>query len=294
MVVGSGALPATIRGSRMDAYGISVLVRGSGEYASAIARELFLAGNAVAIQQVGPPSDIRRLRCYADAWHCEQNFIGSIALDGVFARRVDSLEAMKIALRRRDSIPMITLPLDPLIEMWPWSVLVDGRMNGGVARPQRNLAGLSIGLGPGFLGGETVDIVIGTDDANPGTFVPAGLCAAAPRENQNGPSRRLCTAPQGGIFHAAARIGDTVHRGDCVGWLGALSIHVPDHAPGNSRIRGLPRDGATLAEGDEILDLAPPGARISGVSTKARQITRAVMLAIASDGQMLNSRFGGV
>jgi xanthine dehydrogenase accessory factor len=275
----------------MDAYGMSVLIRGSGECASAIARELFLAGNAVVMQQAGPPNDIRRLRCYADAWYAEQTFVGSIPLDGIFARRVESIEAMKTAMRRRDAIPLIPLPLEPVVEVWPWSVLIDARMIGTMARPQRHMAGLSIGLGTGFLGGETVDLVIGTDDANPGVFVPAGLCAL-PKRTTTALPRTLCTAPQGGVFHAAARIGDTVHRNDCVGWLGALSIHVPDHAPGNSRIRGLPRDGAILTEGDEILDLAPPGARISGVSTKARQITRAVMLAVASDGHMLDGSFG--
>jgi xanthine dehydrogenase accessory factor len=275
----------------MDAYGMSVLIRGCGESASAIARELFLSGNAVVMQQAGPPRDIRRLRCFSDAWYSEQAFVGTVPLEGVFARRVDSCDTMKRVMRRRDAIPLAALPLEAVAEAWPWSVLIDARMIDGVARPQRHLAGLSIGLGPGFLGGETVDLVIGTDDADPGAFLPPGRCAAPPRRDSE-VSRNLCCAPHGGIFHAAARIGDAVHRGDCVGWLGATSIHVPDHAPRNSVIRGLPRDGATMAEGDEILDLAPPGARISGISTKARQITRAVMLAVESDGQ-LNSSLGG-
>ena len=83
----------------MDAYGISVVVRGAGEYASAIARELFLAGNAVVLHQDTPPKEIRRLRSFSEAWFCPPGPLSNTAmigapLDGVFARRVDSSAAL--------------------------------------------------------------------------------------------------------------------------------------------------------------------------------------------------------
>lgn len=267
----------------MDAYGISVLVRGAGEYASAIARELFLAGNAVVLHQATPPTEIRRQRCYADAWYSQPSLLGSTPLDGVFARRVDTSPALTASLGRRDAIPLAAMPLEQVIDAWPWAVLIDARMPDKLVKPQRHLAGLTIGLGPGFLGGETVDLVIGTDDHNPGAFLPPGCCAAAPVVSDE-PHRTLCRAPHAGVFHTECAIGDTVQRGDCVGWLGATAIHVPDHAPSSSLVRGLCRDGNTVGENDEILDLAPPGSKVNGISVKARQITRAVMLAIACDG----------
>ncbi|SIS37088.1 xanthine dehydrogenase accessory factor [Insolitispirillum peregrinum] len=276
----------------MDAYGISVIVRGTGEYGSAIARELFLAGNAVVLQQSTPPAEIRRLRCFSDAWFCSPGpfamaSLSGAQLEGVFARRVDSPATLTACLGRREAIPLAAMPLEHVISAWPWAVLVDARMLRAPAKPQRHLAGLTIGLGGGFLGGETVDLVIGCDDQNPGAFVPTGHCLPFPQE-ESGPLRTVCRAPHDGIFHTAARIGDRVSPGETIGWVGASEIRIPDHAPQNSLIRGLPRDGATVRDSDEILDLAPPGSRVSGVSVKARTITRAVMLAIASDGEPIH------
>lgn len=275
----------------MDAYGISVIVRGTGEYASAIARELFLAGNAVALQQSKPPKDIRRLRSFSDAWYMAPGpfeTLGMIGapLEGVFARRVDTPTSLVSCLGRRDSIPLAAMPLEHVIAAWPWAVLVDARMIKSPAKPQRHLAGLTIGLGGGFLGGETVDLVIGCDDHNPGAFIPSGQSLPLPR-NDDSPQRTSFRSPHDGIFHTSCRIGDRVSSGQTIGWVGATPICIPEHAPHESTIRGLPRDGATVHDGEEILELAPPGSRVSGISVKARQITRAVMLAIAADGETM-------
>jgi xanthine dehydrogenase accessory factor len=65
-----------------DAEGTSVLVRGVGEIASAVARHLIFVGFSVALHQMEPPAVIRRRMAFADAW-----FDGQATLDGVEARR---------------------------------------------------------------------------------------------------------------------------------------------------------------------------------------------------------------
>ncbi len=195
----------------------SVLVFGMDERASAIARKLHLDGYAVALHQPSPPTIIRRRMAFADAW-----YEGSVTFEGVEARRSDKTKDFLAGLRSGQFIPILWHNFDEVTERWPWDVLVDALPASGRARPPlKNLADLSIGVGPGFVAGETCDIVIDTRAGDPGAVLRSGSIAEPelPRDDPYADGT-LVYSPEGGLFQVSRFIGETVNPGDVLGLCG--------------------------------------------------------------------------
>lgn len=252
----------------------SVLVFGMDELASAIARKLHLDGHAVALHQPSPPTVIRRRMAFADAW-----YEGSATFEGVEARRSDKAKDFLAGLRSGQFIPILWHNFDEVTERWPWDVLVDARPAGGRARQAlKNLADLSIGVGPGFIAGETCDIVIDTRAGDPGAVLRTGAIdePVMPRDDPFADGT-LVYAPEGGLFQVSRFIGETVNEGDVLGFAGATSIT----APATGRLRGLARDGAALGKGAPVAEIAAsPTADVVGICKRDRLVARSVAFVI--------------
>lgn len=135
------------------------LVRGIGEVGSAVAHRLLTEGWCVAIHQ-GPmaPKAHRSGMAFTDAW-----FDGRASLDGIAAQRLDRLDSLPALLAVRQAIAVLVAPLEEALALRPWGVLIDARLQKrDVPEDQRGLAPLVVGLGPGFVAGETVDLAIET------------------------------------------------------------------------------------------------------------------------------------
>ncbi len=254
--------------------GPSVLVLGMDELSSAIARQMLLAGAAVAIHQETPPNCLRRRMSFADAWHD-----GSALLEGVEARKADGALDFARGMKSRLYIPVVKAGLDRVAGRWPWSALIDARPQtdrpGGVPD---NGAELTIGVGPGFRAGRDgeVDVVIDSGRRDPGAVIRDGAMPVRDGDElwENG---TVIQSPGSGLFQASLPIGIKVAAGDLLGWMGAL----PVLAPHDGQIRGLAHDGALVVEGAALAELVPlPGARIDGVPDRLRAIARAVALAV--------------
>lgn len=252
----------------------SVLVFGMDELASAVARKLHLDGCAVAIHQPSPPTTIRRRMAFADAW-----YEGSATFEGVEARRSDKAKDFLSGLRSGQFIPILWHNFDEVTERWPWDVLVDTLpANGRARRPLKNLADLSIGVGPGFVAGETCDIVIDNRAGDPGAVLRSGSIGEPelPRDDPFADGR-LVLAPEGGLFQASRFIGEKVNRGDVLGSVGTTAIE----APAAGRLRGLARDGASLAKGSPVAEIAASAsAEVVGICKRDRLIARSIAFVI--------------
>ncbi|MDX6721452.1 MAG: xanthine dehydrogenase accessory factor, partial [Solirubrobacteraceae bacterium] len=136
----------------------TVLVRGSGDVGSAVAVILRRAGYGVAIHEVAAPAAPRRGMAFADAV-----FAGTCELAGVPARRIDDVGMLEATLDEGQVIPVTTAELAAVLDALRPAVLVDARMHKR-ARPerQRELAPLTIGLGPNVVAGETAHLAIET------------------------------------------------------------------------------------------------------------------------------------
>jgi xanthine dehydrogenase accessory factor len=256
-----------------------ILVRGSGDVASAVAHLLFKAGYAVCMHDSAQPTATRRKMAFTDAI-----FDGSAVLDGVLARRADSLGDLGSLLAAGDLVPMSTLSLALLLENLRPTVLIDARMKKH-AQPeeQMRLARLSIGLGPNFIAGETVHLAVETArGANLGRVITHGATQALEGEPNSieGHARdRYVYAPQQGIFHTELQIGERVSQGQKIAQIETTRLL----APITGVLRGLTRDGVPVTLKTKVIEIDPrmEHAQISGIADRPARIAQGVLEGIS-------------
>jgi xanthine dehydrogenase accessory factor len=259
-----------------------VLVRGSGDVGSAVAHLLLRNGYRVLVHDVPAPAAPRRGMAFADAV-----FDAVCTLDGVRARRVDDTAALEAAVAAREEVCVTTAPLEGVLAAVRPDVLVDARMRKH-ERPeaQRELAPLTIGLGPNFVAGETTDLAIETQWGDAlGAVVTAGPTRALggePRSFDGHARDRFVYAPVAGVVRTGAAIGDRVRAGDVVARIG----DEPLAAPLDGILRGLTHDGVPLDAGAKVLEVDPRGepSGVVGIGARPRRIAEGVLAALAARG----------
>jgi xanthine dehydrogenase accessory factor len=252
-----------------------VLVFGIDETASAVARMLLLSGYAVAIHQPTPPTMLRRKMAFADAW-----YDGASMLDGVQARRADVSSDFLIGLSNRMFIPVLTHPLDEVVDRWPWDVVVDAQTPDERRHARiKSHAELTIALGPGPIAGVDSDLVIETFGPDPGATLLSGA-ARSPSRNERDKmleDAHPAVALETGIFTTGRIIGETVAASEPLGIIGST----PVVSPAAGRIRGLQRHGRAIVAGAVVADIATKATtQVSGSSKTNQLIARGVVFAI--------------
>ena len=255
-----------------------VLVRGVGDVGSAVAVVLFRAGYSVALHDDPAPSTPRRGMAFADAV-----FDGWATLDSLTAVRVQTAAELRHGLNAGDVVPVTTAPFSEVVGAAAWAAVVDARMRKrAVPERQRGLAPLTVGLGPNFIAGETVDLAIETkwgewlgEIVEAGATLPLG---GEPRPIGGVGRARFVYAPQAGRFKTAARIGDRVTEGDSVAYIDALSLR----APIGGVLRGLTRSGVEVAVRTKVIEVDPrcDPAGAFGLGERPRRIAEGVLKAL--------------
>jgi xanthine dehydrogenase accessory factor len=251
----------------------TILVLGIDELASAVARKLHLVGYAVAIHQPTPPQTIRRRMAFADAWTD-----GSCAFEGVEAHRADKSKDFLAALRSGAFIPVLRHPFEDVTTRWPWDVIVDAR-TGKADAPEklRHRADFTVGLGRLYCAGEDCDVVIDIGARDPGAVIRLGSISREEREeDKRFADGRTMTASRHGVFHAVRRLCEPISKGEVIGCVGPTEVA----APASGRLRGLARDGAAVARGAEIAEVALPSAEFVGITRRDKMIARSVAFVI--------------
>lgn len=137
-------------------------------------------------------------------------------------------------------------------------VLIDARMRKYVdAECQRGLAPMTVGLGPGFVAGETTDLVIETAPGpSLGKIVRAGRALSPTHEPTplgGVGAGRFALASAHGTFRTPLDIGDSVDEGQVVGTVD----DAPQCSPLTGWIRGIAHDGASVDSGMRLLEVDP-------------------------------------
>ena len=256
------------------------LVRGSGDIGSAVAHALFRGGFAVALHDVPSPAYPRRGMAFIDAL-----FDGGALLEGVPARHVADTEVLRMMALRGSAVPAFCGTLEQAVAALDADVIVDARMRKREApEVQLGLAALTLGLGPGFVAGRTVDLAVETAwgemlGAVIGHGAPAPLCGE-PRMILGHSRARFVYAPVGGRIESRHRIGDEVVKGDEVARIGST----PLHAPLTGVLVGLTRPGVAVREGAKVVEVDPRGERrlAFGIGERGRTIAAGVLRAVES------------
>lgn len=267
----------------------TVLVRGSGDVGSAVAHVLLRSGYAVVVHDVKRPTAPRRGMAFADAV-----FDGACELDGVRARRVDDTVALVRAIAARDVVVVTTAGLGFVLATVQPDVLVDARMRKrDEPERQRDLAPLTIGLGPGFVAGETTHLAIETQWGDAlGTVVDAGPTRALggePRSFDGHARDRFVYAPAAGTLRTGAAIGDRVAAGDVVATIGGERLL----APLDGILRGLTHDDVPVTRGLKVVEVDPRGDASSAIGLGARPLRIAEGVLGAISGWSPARRGGG-
>lgn len=253
-----------------------VLIWGGGDLASGVGLRLHRVGIHVLIVERPRPLAVRRSVAFAQAV-----YDGAITIEDVAGRLIDSPGEMA-ACWRKGEVPVIVDPeLSFLSERRPL-VLVDARMRKKAFSMDLDIAGLVIGLGPGFTVGENCHAAVET---NRGHFLGRVYWEGSPEADTGVPgtvqtyaAERVLQAPSAGIVETLVEIGDTVAEGDPI--LGVAGEVVT--APFDGVVRGLIHDGVEIRQGTKVgdVDPRPEAFRCWFVSEKSLAIGGGVLEAI--------------
>ena len=261
-----------------------ILVRGGGDLATGVIHKLHQSGYQVLILECDRPSAIRRHVAF-----CEAVYDGTAEVEGVVCRRITEND---IRLQFADIFSMGIcqkgdLSLYPAFPALGPEAVIDAILAKKNLGTSRDMAPLTVGLGPGFTAGEDVDYVIETmrghslgriikkGSALPNTGVP-GLIAGIGKE-------RVIHSPAAGNMKNICQIADLVEKDQVIAMVG----DTPVKATISGVIRGLIRDGYPVFEGMKIADIDPRAEQKKNcftISDKARCIAGGVLEVLLSCG----------
>jgi xanthine dehydrogenase accessory factor len=253
-------------------------IKGAGEMASAIAWRLHMANiRKIFMMEIPSPLAVRRGVCFCEAIHD-----GCKTVEGIEAIKADSVDDVA-PIWNEGKIALLVDPGWISREQLRPDVILDAVVAKKNLGTMRTDAGLVIGLGPGFIAGCDVHMVIETNRGhNLGRIITSGSAEAdtgIPGDIGGYTQERVLRAPAGGIFRAGkAVIGDSVKTGEVVGLVAGIEIR----AGIDGVIRGLIRPDIEVIQGMKLGDIDPRGDRsyCYTISDKARAIAGAALEAI--------------
>ena len=262
-----------------------VIVRGGGDLASGVIHRLHRCGYRVLILECEKPSAIRRKVAF-----CEAVYDGTATVEEVLCRRIDSLKECK-GIWEKGEIPLLVDPAGKCIgelgSQGNVSALVDAILAKRNLGTRKDMAPVTIGLGPGFTAGEDVDYVVETmrghdlarvirkGQAIPNTGIP-GMVGGVSKE-------RVIHSPGAGQIHNVAQIADIVEKGQILAYVG----DVPVEASITGVLRGIIREGYEVPLGMKIADIDPRKEQKKNcftISDKARCIAGSVVEILLGEG----------
>lgn len=251
-----------------------VIVRGGGDIATGTIYRLYRCGYAVLILETDKPTAIRRKAAF-----CEAVYDGTATVEGVTCRYVQTMEQLLQAWCDQE-IPLMIDKTGKMIEKMHPHAVIDAILAKKNLGTNRDMAPLTIALGPGFFASEDVDYVVETmrghqlgrilseGSAIPNTGVP-GIIGGYGAE-------RVIHAPATGKICVNAQIGDLVEEGQVLAMIGDVEVK----ASLTGVLRGMIRDGFSVTKGLKIADIDPRKEQKKNcdtISDKARCIAGSVL-----------------
>ena len=255
-----------------------IIVRGGGDLATGTIYKLKKSGFPVLILEVSNPSAIRRNVAF-----CEAVYQGTQTVEDMTCYLVESVEQAEQFINEGKLCVLVDPMGESIARLKPLAVIdaILAKKNLGT---NRNMAPITLALGPGFAAGEDVDAVIETKRGhNLGRVLWEG--AAAPNTGIPGViggygKERVIHCPAKGILRNVKKITDTVSRGEVIAVVETEEGNVPVKATLDGILRGLIRDGYPVHVGFKMADIDPRAEEYRNcftISDKARCIAGGVL-----------------
>ncbi|MGN1182763.1 MAG: selenium-dependent molybdenum cofactor biosynthesis protein YqeB [Faecalibacillus sp.] len=258
-----------------------VIVRGGGDIATGTIYKLYQCGFYVLILETSYPSAIRRNVAFSEAVYEKKQTVEEVTcyLASHSQEAKDLLKQYRLAL--------LVDPEAKCIEEFHPEVVVDAILAKKNLGTSRDMAPITIALGPGFEAGKDVDAVIETKRGHSlGRVIYQGRAI----ENSGIPGiiggygkERVIHSHQQGILRNVKCITDTVKKGEVIAFIETKEGNVPVLATIDGLLRGLIRDGYPVSEHFKIADIDPRLNEYHNcftISDKARCIAGGVIEAI--------------
>ena len=258
-----------------------IVVRGGGDLATGTIYKLRKCGFPVLVLETGAPSAIRRNVAFSEAV-----YQGSQQVEDMTCRLANSLEQARQWLDENQLVLLVDPAGEAIARLKPMAV-VDAILAKKNLGTHREMAPITVALGPGFTAGVDVDAVVETKrghnlgrvlwqgTAAPNTGIP-GVIAGYGKE-------RVIHSPAEGILRNVCKITDTVRRGQVIAAVETAAGTVPVEATLDGLLRGLIRDDYPVTKGFKIADIDPRVEEYQNcftISDKARCIAGGVLEAI--------------
>ena len=275
-----------------------IIVRGGGDLATGTIHRLWSAGLRVLVLETTKPAAIRRQVAL-----CEAVYEGEATVEELRAVRIEALE-QALSVWAQGAVPVLVDPEGACIARAKPEVVVDAILAKRNLGTHRDMAPLTIALGPGFVAGQDVDVVVETKrghrlgriiregSAIPNTGIPGIIGGYGAERVIHAQAAGAVLKPQGGncaVFHAQAggvfmnvrKIGDLVEKGEVIATIRTPEgADIPVTAQISGILRGLLRSGYPVTPGFKIADIDPRREELSNcflISDKSRCIAGSVL-----------------
>lgn len=259
-----------------------IIVRGAGDISTGTLHRLLKAGFRILALENTHPSAIRRKVAFSEAV-----YDGTTVVEGITAVRVSSMTEAEAAWNG-GKLPVLVDPKGECIVFLKPAVVVDAILAKTNLGTKKDMAPLTIALGPGFEAGRDVHYVVETMRGHDlGRVIEKGF--AAPDTGIPGiiggyGAERVIHSPAAGTFRMLHDIGSMVTAGGEIGRIiseadgGAEEIPVRTEITGI--LRGVIRDGYPVTRGFKLADVDPREEELKNcftISDKARCIAGSVL-----------------
>lgn len=261
-----------------------IVVRGGGDLATGTIHRLWSAGLRVLVLEAEHPAAIRR-----QVSLCEAVYEGETIVEGLRAVRAASLAEAE-AVWAENAVPVLVDPKGACLPKAEPAVLIDAIIAKKNLGTTRAMAPLTIALGPGFVAGRDVDVVVETKRGHKlGRIIREGT--AAPNSGVPGiiggyGAERVIHSPAAGIFRNCHAIADFVEAGEIIAELETPEgERIPVKTQISGILRGLLRDGYPVTKGFKVADVDPRREELENcflISDKARCIAGSVLELVAA------------
>ena len=256
-----------------------IIVRGGGDLATGTIHRLWSAGLRVLVLEAEHPAAIRR-----QVSLCEAVYEGETVVEGLRAVKINGLKEAEAVWSAGD-VPVLVDPEGESIRTAKPAVVVDAILAKKNLGTTRDMAPLTIALGPGFVAGQDVDVVVETKRGHKlgriirDTGVPGIIGGYG--------AQRVIHAAAEGVFEDLHAIGDFVEAGEPIAQIRAPAgelLPVTTEIPGI--LRGLLRSGYQVTIGFKVADVDPRRSELENcflISDKARCIAGSVLELVAAE-----------
>lgn len=258
-----------------------IIVRGGGDLATGTIYKLKKSGFPVLILETRAPSAIRRNVAF-----CEAVYQGAQTVEDMTCYFAESLEQAEVLLQE-GKLAVLVDPMGESINRLKPLAVVDAILAKKNLGTNRDMAPITVALGPGFTAGVDVDAVVETKRGHHlGRVLWSGSAAAntgIPGTIAGYGRERVIHSPAKGILRNVKKITDTVSKGETVALVETEKGTVAVEATLTGILRGLIRDGYPVKVGFKIADIDPRAEELSNcftISDKARCIAGGVLEAI--------------